>query len=144
MQNAHTHREPIHPVHALILAFPIALFSGTLLADVAYLRTAEIQWTNFAQWLNAFALVFGGLVAAWALLSLLLHLKVTGRGRRVFYFVVLAAMWALGLVNAFKHSQDAWSSVGAVGLTLSIICAMLALVAGFVAYSGLGSRRVAA
>ena len=35
----------------------------------------------------------------------------------------------LGLVNAFKHSQDAWSSVGAFGLTLSILSALLALAA---------------
>src|SRR3546814_8483037 len=45
-------------------------------------------------------------------------------------------MWIAGLVNAFKHSQDAWSSVGSLGLTLSVVSTLAALVAGWVAYSG--------
>lgn len=142
MQDRYTDRAGIHPVHALALAFPIALFSSGLVADIAYLRTAEIQWTNFAAWLNAGALVFGGLVAAWALITLVLNLKSANKGRRILYFVVVAAMWVLGLVNAFKHSQDAWSSVGTLGLILSVVCTILALVAGMIAYSGLDSRRV--
>lgn len=141
MQDRYTERAGIHPVHATVLAFPIALFSSGLLADIAYLCTAEVQWTNFAAWLNAGALVFGGLVAAWSLVTLLINLKSTGKGRRVIYFLVLAAMWVLGLVNAFKHSQDGWSSVGTLGLILSILCTLLALIAGFIAYSGLGTRR---
>ena len=38
--------------------------------------------------------------------------------------------WVLGLVNAFKHSQDAWSSVGTAGVALSIVAALTALAAG--------------
>ena len=41
----------------------------------------------------------------------------------------------LGLVNAFKHSQDAWSSVGAFGLILSLLCTLLVMIAGWIAYS---------
>lgn len=143
MREPYEARPGIHPIHAIILGFPIALFSSGLAADIAYLNTAEIQWSNFAAWLNAGALVFGGLVAAWALITLLLNLKSNGKGRRAMYFVALAVMWVLGLINAFKHSQDAWSSVGTLGLILSILCTLLAIFAGFIAYSGLGSRRVA-
>ena len=47
----------------------------------------------------------------------------------------LALAWIFGLINAFKHSQDAWSSVGTFGLILSILSAVLALVAGWFAHS---------
>lgn len=119
-------------LHAILAGFPIALFSGGLAADIAYLRTAEIQWTNFAAWLNAGALASGGVVLAWALLALFLDLRGPDRHRRFVYGLLLAAMWILGLINAFKHSQDGWSSVGAVGLILSIVCTLLAFAAGFV------------
>ena len=56
---------------------------------------------------------------------------------------VLAAMWVLGLVNIFKHSQDGWSSVETFGLILSILCALLALAAGVIAFSNLAEREVA-
>ena len=133
----------LHTVHSLVLAFPIALFSAGLVADIAYLRTAEIQWTNFAAWLIVGALVFGGVAAAWALASLVIALRSPQRTRRLIYFGVLAAMWLLGLVNAFKHSQDGWSSVGALGIILSILCTVLALVAGVMAYTPTISREIA-
>ena len=47
-----------------------------------------------------------------------------------------------GLLNAFKHSQDAWSSVGTFGLILSILSTLLALAAAAIAYSGVLNREV--
>ena len=132
----------LHTFHSLILAFPIALFFSGLLADIAYLRTAEIQWTNFAAWLIVEGLVFGGIAAAWALVAALLGLKSPGRNRRLVYFGVLAVMWLLGLINAFKHSQDGWSSVGAFGLILSILCTLLAFVAGVIAFTPKASTEI--
>lgn len=132
-----------NPIHAILLGFPIALFSSALVTDIAYLRTAEIQWTNFSAWLISGALLFGGLVLAWALIGLVLDLRGPDRRRRLIYPGLLAVMWILGLVNAFKHSQDAWSSVEVFGLVLSILCTLLALAAGVIAYSGYGTREVA-
>lgn len=131
-----------HPVHAILLGFPIVLFSSGLLSDIAYLRSAEIQWTNFSSWLIAGALVPGGLVLAWALVSLALGWRGSERRPRLLYVGLLAVMWILGLINAFKHSQDGWSSVGAFGLILSILCSLLALAAGVLAFSSHG-REVA-
>jgi uncharacterized membrane protein len=121
-----------HAIHGILLSFPIALFTSALVSDVAYLRTAEIQWTNFSQWLIAGALVFGGVVLAWSLIRLLPHLRRPLPREPFIYPGVLALMWVLGLMNAFKHSQDAWSSVGAFGLILSILCTLLALAAGVI------------
>lgn len=130
-----TERLILRPLHGIILAFPISLFSASLATDIAYLRTAEIQWTNFSAWLIVGALVFGGLAMAWGLVSWFLGRGRPGGKMRLSYLGAVALMWLLGLINAFKHSQDAWSSVGAFGLTLSILCTVLALAAGVIAYS---------
>ena len=58
------------------------------------------------------------------------------RNRALAYFFLLLAMWIAGLINAFKHSQDAWSSVGTAGVLLSAISTLTALAAGWIAYSG--------
>jgi len=125
----------IHPLHALLLAFPIALFAVALLADITYLNTAEMQWSNFASWGITGALVFGGPVLAWAVINAV----VTGRHDRGFarwgYPLMLALAWAVGLVNAFQHSRDAWASVGAAGLIMSLMSTVFALAAGWIAYS---------
>lgn len=131
-----------HPVHAILLGFPIALFTAGMVSDITYLRTAEIQWTNFSSWLITGGLVFGGLVLAWALGALAVHWRGRPRTPRLIYLGVLAGMMLLGLINAFKHSQDGWASVGGFGLMLSILCTLLALAAGVIAYSGVMSREV--
>ena len=125
----------VRPLHGVLLALPIALFTFALFTDIAYLNTAEIQWTNFSAWLITGALVFGGVAGVFSIVELVLGLRRGGSRRVIIHVVALALAWVLGLINAFKHSQDAWSSVGAFGLILSILCTILVLVAGWAAYS---------
>ncbi|MDQ1153106.1 DUF2231 domain-containing protein [Brevundimonas sp. SORGH_AS_0993] len=124
----------ITPLHRLLLAFPVALFPAALVADIAYLRTAEMQWSNFSAWMIAGALVFAGLAGLFSIAGLVMAVR-RGQARwATLHLVTLTAAWVLGLINAFKHSQDAWSSVGVFGLMLSVLCAILILVAGWTAY----------
>ncbi|ADL01384.1 DUF2231 domain-containing protein [Brevundimonas subvibrioides] len=132
-----------NPLHAILLAFPVALFPAALLTDITYLRTEEMQWTNFSAWLIAGALVFNGLVLAWALVSLVLRFRTGEKLRSAIYAGLLAVLFLVGLINAFQHSRDAWSSVGGLGLTLSIFSTLLVLAAAIVAHTHVFSREVA-
>jgi len=67
-------------LHGIVLSFPVALFTTALAADAAYLGSAEIQWSNFASWSIAGALVFGGLALLWGLVDWLRFLA--GRAAR--------------------------------------------------------------
>lgn len=128
-------RRPIHPLHAVLLAFPLPLFLSALVADIAYQNTYLIQWLNFAQWLIAGALLVGAVVLVWALVELIR----SGSERsmwHVIYFVALLAMWILGFINALVHAKDAWATMPE-GTWISLIVTLLALVATWVGYSGL-------
>ena len=120
-----------NPIHAILLAFPVALYPAALLSDITYLNTAVIQWTNFSSWLIAGADVFAGLVLAWALVSQFLG---RARQRGLAYVIVVALMFIAGVLNAFQHARDGWHSVGTFGLVLSILCTILAFVAALLAY----------
>jgi uncharacterized membrane protein len=132
----------LHPLHATLLAFPIALFSFAVATDIAYLNTAEMQWSNFSAWSITTALFFTGLVLVWAGVEAVLGRRGPGLMRALIYLAVVALMFVVGLFNIFKHSQDAWSSVGAAGLIMSIVCALLALVAGWLLHSRTFNREV--
>lgn len=122
------------PLHAILLAGTVPLFLGALLSDIAYYRTYQIQWSNFASWLIAGGLVFCGLALLFALVNLLRAQPKTGRP--LVYFVLLLFTWGLGLINAFEHAKDAWA-VMPVGLVLSIIVTLLAVVAAWLGLSNL-------
>ena len=124
----------IGSLQALLLAFPVALFPAALVSDIAYLNTAEMQWSNFSAWLLAGGELFCGLLLLGAFVTLVQSGRSGYGGRAVLYFIVVL-LFAVGLVNSFQHSRDAWWSVDTLGLVLSIAGALLALVAGLIGYS---------
>jgi uncharacterized membrane protein len=124
------------------LAWPVALFPAALLSDIAYLNTAEMQWSNFAAWLITGALLFGGMALVFCVVSAVRERSAGARSARFLNLLLLALAWIAGLVNAFHHSRDAWSSVGTAGLLLSIASSTLALAAGWIAYAGIREKNL--
>ena len=122
----HDHSIAIHPVHAAILAGAPPLFLGGLLSDYAYFNSAQIQWSNFAAWLIAGAMVFTGLALLLSVIDLIRIRQ--RRGRPVLYVLVLVSLFILGLINSFVHARDAWA-VMPLGLALSVVVTLLAFAA---------------
>lgn len=117
----------LHPLHAILLAFPLPLFLGALLSDVAYWKSFHVQWANYSSWLIAGGLLVGGFVVLWALIDAM-RSGTAHRRHVAIYLVVLLAMWVLGLVNALVHGKDAFA-IMPEALYLSTIVALLALIA---------------
>ena len=131
-----TYRCTPGPLHATLLAGTVPLFLGALLSDIAYYQTYQIQWSNFAAWLIAGALLFCGLAGLFALANLLRADRKAGRP--TVYFLLLLVTWALGLVNAFEHVKDAWAVMPS-GLVLSAVVTLLACVTTWVGLTNLRS-----
>ena len=133
--------KPLHPLHAILLAFPFPLFLGALLSDYAYRASFQIQWANFSSWLIAGGLLVGGFALLWALIDLF-RSGPARRRRSAIYFVVLLAAWVVGFVNALVHSKDAFA-IMPEALVLSATATILAAVAAWMGYSGFQSRETA-
>lgn len=129
------YRHPPGLLHTILLAGAIPLFLGALLSDIAYYKTYQIQWSNFASWLIAGGLLFSGLALLFALVSLVRAPRKAGRP--LLYVLLLLASWVLGLVNAFIHAKDAWATMPS-GLVMSVVVTVLSCLA---AWMGLGRDR---
>lgn len=134
-------RRVIHPVHALFLGSSFSLFLGALLSDWAYSSTKEVQWINFAAWLNAGALVFAGLALAWAIVDFLRADRARDRSSLV-YLVMLFATFVIGFITALIHTKDGWATMPA-GLMMSLITFLLVAASVWLGFSSLrsGARR---
>ena len=128
----------IHPVHAILLASILPLFLGGLLSDWAYYRSYQLQWSNFASWLNAGALLFAGAALLWAVIDFFRADVVRSR-LDALYLLVLLATFVLGFINALVHAKDAWAVMPA-GLVLSILVFLLALASVWLGFSGQRGR----
>ena len=118
--------ERLHPAIAIPVAGMLPLFLGALLSDWVYLRSEQVQWINFAAWLNAGALV---LVGAALLMTLVVGLFGGGTWRawRI-SLVLLVATFVVGLVTALVHARDAFATMPD-GLVMSLITLLLAFAA---------------
>jgi uncharacterized membrane protein len=129
-----TSRREIHPVHSILLASILPLFLGALLSDWAYFRSYQLQWSNFASWLNAGALLFAGAALLWAVIDFFRVDVVRGR-LDALYLLVLLTTFVVGFINALIHAKDAWA-VMPEGLVLSILVFLLALASVWLGFSG--------
>ena len=67
---ASTARIAHHPIHPMLVPFPVVCFVGTLLTDLAYWKTAEMMWADFSAWLLFVGLIMGVLAAIAGLIDL--------------------------------------------------------------------------
>ncbi|MEO5565363.1 MAG: DUF2231 domain-containing protein [Luteimonas sp.] len=129
-----THPSALHPAHALLMMAALPLFVGTLLCDIGYARSYQIQWANFASWLLAGGLFIAAFALIWAIAELFRSRRRQGRG--LVYLVLLLATWGTGFINMLVHARDAWASMP-TAVVLSLIVTVLAGMATGVAISGL-------
>ncbi len=60
-----------HPIHPMLVPFPIVCFIGALVTDIAYYTTANIMWADFSSWLLVIGVIMGIIAAAAGLIDFL-------------------------------------------------------------------------
>ncbi|MFO1037529.1 MAG: DUF2231 domain-containing protein [Geminicoccaceae bacterium] len=131
-----------HPIHPMLVPFPIVCFIGALVTDIAYALTAEMMWTNFSAWLLAVGLAMGVLAAIAGLIDFASNERIREQGPAWAHMLGNAGVLILALFNNFVHSRDAWTSVVPTGLILSAATVALMLVTGWLGASLVYRHRV--
>lgn len=123
------------PLHAIVVPFPIACFTGALLTDLAYLNSdGQVQWANFSQWLLAFGELTGAVAALLGLIDLFTRPRAARPSGAYFNFGGSALVLVLGLFNNFVHARDGWTGVVPTGLTLSVLTVLVLIPTEFFGY----------
>jgi len=120
-----------HPIHPMLVPFPIACYVGALACDIAYAETAEMQWSNFAAWLLAIGVLMTVLAAIAGAIDFLVEPRVRRLRPAWIHAVGNVIVLVLAIFNSLVHTHDAWTSVVPTGLTLSAITVVLLLVTGW-------------
>lgn len=120
-----------HPIHAMLVAFPIALTMCTLGADAFYWWTGDVFWARAALWASGMGFILGLLAGLSGTVELLLVPGIRARAASWTHFVIavmllsiLGANWGYRLGVGYEQAVLPW------GLLLS------AFAAGFTAITG--------
>jgi uncharacterized membrane protein len=118
-------------IYGMLLPVPVVCFVGALLSDLAYTGSGgNLVWLDFSNWLILFGLVFGAIGAIVLLIDFTRSPALRNSGARTHLLFFYAAL-LVELFNAFVHDRDGWTAVAGTGMILSIVGALLILVAGW-------------
>lgn len=131
-----------HPLHPMLVPVPITCFAGTLVTDIAYAVTANMQWANFSAWL-----LFAGLVVAFfaviaGFIDFLGERRIRDLSAVWIHAIGNAIALILAIINIFVHSRDAYTSVVPLGLILSVLTVLILLVTGWMGWEMVYRYRV--
>ena len=120
-----------HPIYSMLFPVPVVCFVGVLLTDIAYLNSGgNLVWLDFTSWLLLAGLLAGA-IAALVLLIDVVRSPATRSGASWAHLLFFYATLLVALVSMFVHQRDGWTAVAGLGLILSIVVAVLILIAAW-------------
>jgi uncharacterized membrane protein len=131
-----------HPIHPMLVPFPIVCFVGTLLTDLTYWGTANIMWADFSAWLVTVGVILGYLAAIVGLVDFLSNRMIRAQSPAWPHAIGNVIVLILATFNMLVHSRDAWTSVVPTGLVLSAVVVLLLLFTGWLGWSLVYRHRV--
>src|SRR5262245_19020978 len=110
-----------HPIHPMLIPFPIALFVATLLADVAFWQTGNSIWVTAAIWLLGAGLVMAALAALAGVTDFLGDARIRDIPAAWQHAIGNVVAVLVSLFNFYWHYSRGAEAVLPTGLVCSLI-----------------------
>jgi uncharacterized membrane protein len=120
-----------HPLHPLIVTFPIAFLTGAFGADLGYWLTSDPFWARAALWLIGSGFIAGLVAALTGMLDFLKIDRVRKHSAGWTHMLGNVTAMVLTLVNWGIRWNNVEDAVLPVGIVLSLIVASLLAITGW-------------
>jgi uncharacterized membrane protein len=120
-----------HPLHPMLVPFPIAFLLGGLASDVAWLFTDDDFWARVSLWLFGGGAFMGILAGMAGTVELLAVRGIRHRAASWNHFVVAVMLLGVSIVNWLSRLGDPAGTIVPYGIFLSALGALLVAVAGW-------------
>jgi len=133
-----------HPIHPMLIPFPITCFILAFAADVAYSRTATAFWATGSRWLLGIGLVMAALAAVAGLTDYLGDAKLRSSSDALKHMLANVTAVVLELVNFILRLGNS-DFITSTGVYISGVVVLILLYSGWkggdlVVRSGVGVR----
>lgn len=119
-----------HPIHPMLIPFPIVCFVGTLVTDIVYSRNLNDGWATTSHWLLGIGLGMAALAAVTGLTDYLGDDRVRRLGTALKHMIANVAVVVLEAVNlALRLGNNEF--IPSTGIFLSGVAVLLLLYSGW-------------
>lgn len=120
-----------HPIHPMLIPFPIAFLVGTLATDLVFWGSRAPFWASASMWLVGAGLVMGALAAVFGLIDFLTIERARSGSTGWIHFLGNLTAVVLALVSLLLRIGNPAGAVLPGGLVLSFIIVAILLVTGW-------------
>jgi uncharacterized membrane protein len=119
-----------HPIHPMLIPFPIVCFIGTLVTDIVYSRNHDAGWATASHWLLGIGLVMAALAAVAGLTDYLGDDRIRSLGDALKHMIANVTAVVLELVNFILRLKND-DFIASTGVYISVVVALLLLYSGW-------------
>lgn len=120
-----------HPIHPMLITFPIAYLLAGLAGDIGYWWTADPFWARLSLWAIGGGLLIGTLAALAGIMDFLLVKEIRRHVTTWSHFLMAVMMLAVAAANWWIRVPDAQAGVMPWGIVLSATTAVALGAAGW-------------
>jgi uncharacterized membrane protein len=120
-----------HPIHPMLVPFPIAFLVGALVTDLAFASTDDPFWAMASSWLLLAGIVTAVAAAVFGLVDFLGIPQVRSLNVAWVHFLGNGAAVLLAIWNLAQRWADPVAGAGGLGIALSAIVVAILLVTGW-------------
>lgn len=119
-----------HPIHPMLIPFPIVCFIGTLVTDIVFLNNGDAGWATASRYLLAIGLVMAALAAFAGLTDFMGDDRIRRSSTALQHMLANVSAVVLELVNFFLrlNSDD---QIAKVGIYLSAATVLVLVFSGW-------------
>jgi uncharacterized membrane protein len=131
-----------HPIHPMLIPFPIAFFVSAFLSDLAFWRTSNEMWSTASTWLLGAGLVMAALAAVMGLIDVLGDVQIRNLSDAWLHAGGNVLAVVIELYNWYSRYEHGSAAVVPTGLVLSLIVVLVLLFTGWKGWEMVYRHRV--
>jgi uncharacterized membrane protein len=119
-----------HPLHPMVIPFPIAFLIGAAVSDIVFASTKIPFWAGTSYWLLLSGLIMGGVAGVGGMIDFFTIRRARNPSGWVHAIGNISAV-VITLINFLLRLDNPTTSVVPAGITLSIVTGVLLLITGW-------------
>jgi uncharacterized membrane protein len=132
-----------HPIHPMLIPFPVAFLVATLVSDLVFLRTGNPGWATASLWLLGAALVMAALAAVAGLIDFLGDERIRDLSAAWHHMIGNVIAVVLALINWYRRYAATEPGIPSGGVVLSLLVVLILLYTGWRGWEMVYKHRVA-
>jgi len=131
-----------HPVHPMLIPFPIACFVLVFMSDLAFWKTSNDFWASASLWLLGIGLITAALAAAVGLTDVLGDDRIRNLSDAWLHAGGNVIAVLIELYNWYSRYEHGNTAIVPTGVTLSLIVVLILLFTGWKGWDMVYRHRV--